>query len=353
MKDFLERYQFLFDRLFEIILWPIIQPLISTFSSEKQKELEELTNKLFFAILMKEKETRKIENEIEKTIPKEEGMQIALFIIGLVNDFTNSFQEEIIEKQEQKRIVKSLQQLIDQQIIINWTELTVQQSIMPLLIYSLKTQAKISDAQQTIMKIILAVIQEQVTAEEAGNQLETILRNNYNVPEEVNIFVQSFIRTIAVIIEKNGLTGLARIGETSIIFDKKYIERNKQLFQTVADPVVDRKKIINAWSKNILNPSSIGLKIGGKVLYEKFIQKCKENFELFLDQSLSAEDFEKRLDTELKKFGGEDEELIMPIRESIASSVRFLEVARIEDPSLGLLLMILDEEKENSKRYYS
>ncbi len=52
----------------------------------------------------------------------------------------------------------------------------------------------------------------------------------------------------------------------------------------------------------------------------------------------------------MKEFGGDDEELIMPIRESIAGSVRFLELARIDDPSLSLLLMITDEEREGTKR---
>jgi len=352
IKELLEKNISLFTRLYDIILWPIIQPLVSNIELEKQERIEEETRKFFFSILMKESERKKIEVEIRKIIPKEDEVRIAYFIIGLVNDFTNSFYDEIILKQKPKQIIESVQQLIDQQIVINWIEQAVQQSLMPILIYSLKTQANISDAQQAITKVLLAIIQEQITAEEASNQVATVLGNIYNVPEEVILFIQSFVRTVAIFGEKNGLEGLARIGEASYNKDNKYAERNKQIIQAAIDPIIDRKRIIKVWVKNILDPSCIALKIGGKEIYEDFIQKCKLNFELFLDNSLSAEDFEKRLDIELKKFGGDDEELILPIRESIASSVRFLEIARIEDPSLSLLLMIMDDEKENMKKFY-
>ena len=54
----------------------------------------------------------------------------------------------------------------------------------------------------------------------------------------------------------------------------------------------------------------------------------------------------------MKKFGGEEEELYGPIRDAIASSIKFLELARIDDPSLSLLLMMSNDERELARRSY-
>ncbi len=43
----------------------------------------------------------------------------------------------------------------------------------------------------------------------------------------------------------------------------------------------------------------------------------------------------------------------MPIQDSIASSIKFLEIARIDDPSLSLLVFIMDEDVENARRSYT
>jgi len=186
------------------------------------------------------------------------------------------------------------------------------------------------------------------------NQISTILRNNYNISEELTVFVKSLIKTFAGYKEKYGFDELAKIGEESLKGVKtRQISKQNILTKSLSETLYDRERIINEWVNNILLPSCIVLRIAGEELYNNFVDKCKKNFDLFLDQALTAEDFEKRLNTDLRKFGGDEEELIMPIRESIASSIRFLEIARIDDPSLSLLVLIMDEEVENARKSFT
>lgn len=303
--------------------------------------------KLFYSKLQKKNQ----QSNLLELIPPEEA-RILDFISSLVDDFAESFYEEMIEEKDPKNVIDSITELINQQIILSWIELIIEQTITPLLIFTLKSQSQITEAQQILARVLLAVMQEKIGSEEAANQSGAILQNNYNLSEEAILFIQSFIKTIANFRYKNGMQELAKIGERALEASKKDapLIRKKITHITLEDPIENRPRMISEWSKNVLEPACIGLKIAGEKLYTKFIEKCKENFELFLDQSLSADDFEKRLDKEMKKFGGDDEELILPIRESIAGSVRFLEIARIDDPSLSLLLMITDEEREGTKR---
>ena len=153
--------------------------------------------------------------------------------------------------------------------------------------------------------------------------------------------------------EKHGIDELARIGDELLKGSNLRQQKSQAIVKSLQDPIYERDKLVVEWTKNILIPSCISLQIAGNTAYSNFIEKCKFNFGLFLDQILTADDFEKRLIDDLKKFGGEEEELMKPIHESIANSLRFLELARIDDPSLSILLTIIDEERENSRRGYT
>ncbi len=306
---------------------------------------------LFFAYLQNDKKIMQSKTKSIEQLTTANNIKVSEFILELIKDFTASFYEELIDGKKQQMALKSLNLLINQQIIISWINLMVEQSIAPLLIFSVKSYSKIEEIKEVIIRILLASVQDRITSEEAENQISAILTITYNISEELTHFVKSLVKTVIKYKEKHGLEELAKIGEESLKSTNGIGARTRYTIpKTMKDLLYDRGKITNEWMQNILLPSCIGLRIAKKELYTQFIDKCKKNFELFLDQALTAEDFEKRLNEELKKFGGEEEELIMPIRESIASSVRFLEVARIDDPSLSMLLFIIDEERDNTRR---
>ncbi|MGC9780232.1 MAG: hypothetical protein HZR80_13385 [Candidatus Heimdallarchaeota archaeon] len=306
---------------------------------------------LFFAYLQNDKKIVQSKTKSIEQLTTANDIKVSEFILELIKDFTASFYEELIDGKNQQMVLKSLNLLINQQILISWINLMVEQSINPLLIFSVKSYSKIEEIKEVIIRILLTSMQDRITSEEAENQISAVLTISYNISEELTHFVKSLVKTVIKYKEKHGLEELAKIGEESLKSTNDIRARTHHTIpKTMKDPLYDHGKIANEWMQNILLPSCIGLRIAKKELYTQFIDKCKKNFELFLDQALTAEDFEKRLNEEFKKFGGEEEELIMPIRESIASSVRFLEVARIDDPSLSMLLFIIDEERENARR---
>jgi len=281
--------------------------------------------------------------DLTGVLSPEEQPQITEFITGLVTDFTSAFHEEMMSAENPESVITSIKQMVDQQTVIMWLTQIVEQTIAPLLIFSVKAMGKVDEAKRILIRVLVATAIEQISSDEAAKQAETILKINYDLSDEIILFVKSIIKSVANFKEKHGIEELAKIGEKSIA-------SSENLRKSIEDPIFEREKLVNEWMKNILLPSSIGLQIAGEESYEKFIKKVQANFELFLDQKLSAEDFTERLDKELKEFGGEDEELISPIRESIAASTRFLEIARVDDPSLSLLLLIVEEERESTKR---
>jgi hypothetical protein len=272
----------------------------------------------------------------------------------LVNDFTESFYEELVYHKNPKEVIEAITLLVYQQIIITWINQIVEQSITPLLLFSIKDTKKIENVKQIIARVFLAVAQDQVDSIEAENQIGTVLQNNYDLSENLVVFIKSLIKTFAGFKDEYGFYELAKIGEESTKnMQTRISSKYNILTKSVSETLYDRERIVNEWVKNILLPSCIVLRIAGEELYNNFVEKCKVNFDLFLDQALTAEDFEKRLNDDLMKFGGDEEKLIMPVRESIASSIRFLEIARIDDPSLSLLVMIMEEEVENARKSYS
>ncbi|NPE08956.1 MAG: hypothetical protein GNW80_11800 [Asgard group archaeon] len=314
---------------------------------------EEIWN-LFYNSLQTNKRKSQSENDFLKKISTFKDVKISEFIFDLVNDFTESFYEELVIGKKPELILDAINLLVYQQIIISWINQIVEQTITPLLLFSIKSAGKIEEVKQIIARVLLAIAQDQVNSDEAMNQISTILINNYNVSEELTIFVKSLIKTFARYKEKYGFDELAKIGEESLKGMKpRQIRKQNILSKSLSDTLYDRERIVNEWVNNILLPSCIVLRIAGEELYNNFVDKCKKNFELFLDQALTAEDFEKRLNTDLRTFGGNEEELIMPIQDSIASSIKFLEIARIDDPSLSLLVFIMDEEVENARRSYT
>ncbi|MBD3192019.1 MAG: hypothetical protein GF308_15335 [Candidatus Heimdallarchaeota archaeon] len=279
--------------------------------------------------------------------------EISEFIFSLISDFSASFIEEMERENNPEVIIQAIQKLVYQEVIIQWVEQLVKRSIDPILFFSIKPFSKMKEAEQIITRILLAVAQEEISPEEAKNQTVTVLKNNFSLSDEAILVIKSIVITFCQIRKKHGLAGLARIGEQAFYLmeeEQKETQFLKQPINYSKDSITNRKEIIAEWSKNLLEPASIVLKIGGEQLYNQFIRNCQTNFELFLDQTLSAEDFEKRLKDELKKFGGDNEELIQPILDIIAGSVKFLEVARIDDPSLSLLLLVNENEKEATRR---
>ncbi len=314
---------------------------------------EEIWN-LFFNSLQTNKRKSQSEKDFLRKIPSFKDQKIAEFIFDLVNDFTESFYEELAYGKKPEVITDAITLLVYQQIIITWISQMVEQTITPLLLFSQKNSGKIEEVKQIIARVFLAIAQDQVDSVEAENQISTILRNNYDLSDNLVVFIKSLIKTFAGFKEKHGFNELAKIGEESIKGKQtRFIGKHHVFSKPISESLYDRERIVDEWVKNILLPSCIVLRIAGEELHNNFVEKCKKNFDLFLNQTLTADDFEKRLNIDLKKFGGEEEELIMPIQESIASSIRFLEIARIDDPSLSLLVLIMDEELDNAQKSYS
>lgn len=333
------------------MLWPIVDPLVMDLTPSTASQLENEICHLFFAFLKNNKKVIQTKTkEIEK-LSASNNINISEFVLDLIKEFTGSFYEELIDGRNRKTVLDEIELLINHQVIIAWVNLMVEQSITPLLVFSVKSYSKIEEIKQVIIRILLASMQDRISAEEAENQIGAVLTITYNLSEELTHFVKALVKTIIKYKEKHGFEELSKIGEESLKNAGNIKARTRYTIpKTMKDPIHDRVRISNEWMQNILLPSSIGLRMAKKEQYANFIEKCKKSFELFLDQALTAEDFEKRLNEELKKFGGDEEELIMPIQESIASSVRFLEVARIDDPSLSMLLFIIDEEREDTRR---
>lgn len=353
-KKFFEKNKELFSKLFQKVVWPIIDPLTIDVEANDYTILKEEVWNLFFNSLQTNKRKSQSEKDFLKKIPTFKDVKISEFIFDLVNDFTESFHEELVFGKKPELILDAINLLVYQQIIISWINQIVEQTITPLLLFSIKSAGKIEEVKQIIARVLLAIAQDQVNSDEAMNQISTILRNNYNVSEELTVFVKSLIKTFASYKEKYGFDELAKIGEESLKGMKpRQVNKRNILSKSLSETLYDRERIVNEWVNNILLPSCIVLRIAGEELYNNFVDKCKKNFELFLDQALTAEDFEKRLNTDLRTFGGNEEELIMPIQDSIASSIKFLEIARIDDPSLSLLVLIMDEEVENARKSFT
>ena len=66
-----------FVKLYDIVLWPIVQPIISHLELEIQNNLCKEIRSLFLSLLTQEKNQRSIEREIEKLIPKSEKALIS------------------------------------------------------------------------------------------------------------------------------------------------------------------------------------------------------------------------------------------------------------------------------------
>lgn len=325
--------------------------MIFGISAENYEKLREEIWQLFFSTISNfGKESSPI--NLEGILSLEEQQRISEFITGLVTDFSSAFYEEIMSANDPETVITYIKQMVDEQTVIMWLTQLVEQTIAPLLIFSVKAMGKVDEAKRILIRILVATAIEQISSDEAAKQAETILKINYELSDEIILFVKSLIKSVASFKEKYGIGELAKIGEKSIASSSitRRISQSENLRKSIEDPIFEREKLVSEWMKNILLPSSIGLKIAGEESYDNFIKKVQANFELFLDQKLSADDFTERLDKELKSFGGDEEELIAPIRESIAASTRFLEIARVDDPSLSLLLLIVEEERESTKR---
>ena len=350
-KSFFNQNEKLFAKLFHLILWPIMEPTISDLDEADLIKLKDRVWQYFLLKIINISDKSSL--DVKEFFQKKDDSKRADFIANLIDDFIDSFYEELLESKNKEEIIDSLSQLVNQQIIIMWINQIVENSISPLLIFQVKKSSKIEEIKRILTRVLLAISQEIISSKEASNQISTILKINYELSDEIILFIKSFVKSIANFREKFGIQELVKIGEKSINFSDDFTANNfsrRNLTNIMKDTIYEREKIMNEWKKNILEPATIGLMIAGEKEYEEFITNCLKNFELFLNQTLSAEDFENRLDLDLKKFGGTDEELIEPIKNSIANSIRFLEIARIEDPSLGLLLMIIDEERENTRR---
>ncbi|NHJ47390.1 MAG: hypothetical protein FK733_06330 [Asgard group archaeon] len=330
-----------------MVLWPIVEPLTTGIEESNFKLFKDEIRNLFFYSL---KNQDKIDEKLTiKKLPSTIDASITEFITELIRDFSISFYEDLLKDKSTEQILKSLNLLIYQQIIISWINYIIDKSITPLILLAVKSSALVDEIKQFIARVLLAIVQDTIKFDEAENQLKFTFTNEFNLSDELILFINSFIKTFASFKQKYGLEELAKIGE--IVLNQLEHKRGQlDIVSSVRDPVFDRAKIIEEWTHNILEPASIGLRIAGNENYQSFIVKCKKHFELFLDKILTSDDFEKRLDKELKSFGGEDEELIKPIRDSITNSVRFLELARIDDPSLSLLIAIIDEERESTRR---
>ncbi|NHJ86450.1 MAG: hypothetical protein FK734_13380 [Asgard group archaeon] len=335
------------------MLWPIIEPLTGEAEPEVYSKFKEEIWSLFFSTLQSNKQQTEINTQIKKKYPTIADANASEFIISLINDFSLTFYEELVLEKNTDVIMEGIQTLIDQQVIMSWIAQLVEQTFTPLLAFKLNSLGKLEEVKQVITRILIALVQEEINSVEAENQITIIFQNYYNLADELIIFIKSIVKTIGQYREKYGLEELARLAEKSISKIGSSLQKSiekRTIIKSMKDPIYERENVVNEWMKNILGPATIGLRIAGKDKYNGFMESTRKNFELFLDQALSADDFEKRLQNDLTSFGGDDEELILPIRESISNSVRFLEIARIDDPSLSLLLMLIEEEKEGTKR---
>ncbi|HUT80199.1 MAG TPA: hypothetical protein VMZ29_03275 [Candidatus Bathyarchaeia archaeon] len=350
-KAFFKDNEQLFTKVFDYVIWSIIEPLIEDDDQSKYKETKDQIRNLFFETLENDGKSK---NKLPRDIIIGTDAMIGEFITQLINDFSTSFYEELLENKKIDDVLDSLNILTSQQIIISWIDQIIENSITPLLIFSLKIPQKIDTIKQIITRVLIAVVQGEIKASEAENKLVNDLSNNYDLTKELVLFIKSLVKTFAQFNEKYGLIELAKIGEESIKSSDILLKKTRSnVTKSIKETIYDKERILTEWAKNVLLPSCIGLRIADQKSYNEFIEISKKNFELFLDQALTADDFEKRVNEDLKKFGGDDEELISPIVESIVSSVRFLELARIDDPSLSLLVALTDEELENAKRGFT
>lgn len=349
-KQFFKDNEELFVELFDKVLWPIIEPLTGIIERSIVKQLkDDIWNLLFKTLSSFNTNKDRRTTNFTKVVNE----QTASFINDLIRDFTQSFYEEMMDTDDPQTVLDSLKQLIDQQIIISWVGY-LEKTITPLIIFESKEPTLIIEIKTFITRILLAIAQSAITVEEAENQVKTILKNNYEISDTLILFISSYVKTFGNYKDKYGLSRLAEVGSEVLKFsDNTYRANYEFITKAIEDAVFERDRILAEWKNNVLIPTCIGLKIAEKNLYNNFIAKTVDNFELFLDQRLTADDFEKRVDKDLREFGGDDEKLISPIRDSIASSVKFLEVARIDDPSLSLLMMLIEEEREEARRNFT
>ncbi|MBN1329267.1 MAG: hypothetical protein JXA54_07315 [Candidatus Heimdallarchaeota archaeon] len=350
-KAFFKDNEQLFMKVFDYVIWSIIEPLITEVDQTKYHEIKQTIRDLFFETLTS---NGKAKNKLPRKISIGTDALISEFITQLINDFSTSFYEDLMEYEKLNDILVSLNDLTSQQILISWIDQLVENSIAPLLIFSVKTPKKIDIIKQIITRVLIAIAQGEIKTIEAENKIVNDLSNNYNLTNELVLFIKSIVKTFAQFNGKYGLRELAKIGEESIKSADSHLKKTtSNVTKSLNETIYEKERIITEWSKNVLLPASIGLRIAEKKSYNEFIENSRKNFELFLDQALTANDFEKRVNDDLKKFGGDDEELILSIVESIVSSVKFLELARIDDPSLSLLVVLGDEEIENAKRGFT
>ncbi|MFW9922378.1 MAG: hypothetical protein ACFFDW_03715 [Candidatus Thorarchaeota archaeon] len=348
---FIKQNEELFAKLYEVVLWPIIYPLAANFEQNITEQLkEEIWH--FFITKLQQKSAREIHKRIQKIISSDDKGKVDEFILGLVGDFTETFFEEMFHADNPTTTCEAIQQLIDQQLILKWVENIVERTFSPLLFFAIEKQSKITDLLQIITRIILVTIQDKIELQEAIAQLSMYINYNYKLKDELVGFIKSFVQSTVKFKEKYGMAELAKIAEIDLKTTGTMPTTHRMKIKLTTDTILDRERVIDEWKKNILEPSCIGIKIAGDEAYNNFIEKCTNNFELFLDQTLTSDDFDKRLDNQLKSFGGDDEELIEPIRDTISNSIRFLEIARIDDPSLSFLLLLLDDERATSKRFF-
>jgi len=184
----------------------------------------------------------------------EEQPQITEFITGLVTDFTSAFHEEMMSAENPESVITSIKQMVDQQTVIMWLTQIVEQTIAPLLIFSVKAMGKVDEAKRILIRVLVATAIEQISSDEAAKQAETILKINYDLSDEIILFVKSIIKSVANFKEKHGIEELAKIGEKSIASSSitKRITQSENLRKSIEDPIFEREKLVNEWRKVLL-----------------------------------------------------------------------------------------------------
>ncbi|MEA2070445.1 MAG: hypothetical protein U9O98_04060 [Asgard group archaeon] len=356
-KKFITTHKAIIQKLFDRVIWSIIQPLIIPKNQEDYSHIKSEIQKQFFNILQIEKVSSRTKKQIIQNITQYLGDKdiIGDFIIGLLIDFSKSFQEDLLSKKNEQAILSSITKLINQQILMQFVDDFVIKTFSPVLMFSLKSLNDVKPALEAIKRVIIQLLQENISPEEAENKVQLLLQQNYHLPEESALLVSSIIRSIGSFAQKQGIDNFSIIAEEYLLPDHNlstYQQLLKKLQTELEEPITHRDKITSIWIQTILEPATIGLTMAGKQKYQEFTKRCKQLFQLILDQSLTADDFEMRLQKLFEIYDSEDIEEFKPIQQAIVSSIRFIELARIDDPQLEILLNLYEEDLEYQKKRY-
>jgi hypothetical protein len=356
----------LFRDLFEYILWPIIHPLVATIPFDHYKTCKEES----YTLLKKQLQDQNSSTEgflHNKIIDESLEPKVIDFIKNLIEEFSQSFRDEIAEAKESMKVIEGIKKLIRQQLVLLWVEEFINTTITSFIVFPLKSPEAILKLKKLLTRIFIAIIKEEISPEEGKKQVTSILNSYQNeLSKEVIFFIKSFVEIMSDLYKSFSLEGIAQFQKT--MFNDQYfyteelprtISKGALISKALDEPIKNQEKMLQEWEKLVLKPATIGLQIWGLEAYEEFNKKCREAFKLFINQALTADSFAARveqafsdLEVEDKLDVNEENNHLLPIKQAIISSVKVLEETRADDPDFSFLIFLIEEERAEARKSY-